>query len=149
MGGKTCEWCGAEITAPKAKLYCSKPCGQKAYSHLIGTDIAKERRAARMDRLAKIHALCEALEAGGSQIDEEQLLDAGLLRWWSVTRCADRPEEFELVTAADRNASVPWALPPPRRGDKRWLVAQLRRLWLERARAYLRRRPNVEEKLRF
>ena len=94
-----------------------------------------------MDKLAKIQALADALDAGGSQIDDEQLLDAGLLHLWRVARSDDDPNVYELTTAADRNASVPWALPPPHTGDKRWLVNTLRRLWVPRARAYLEKKP--------
>lgn len=136
---KTCEWCSAAITAKKARLYCSTACSRAAYRHIRNMDVSRDRKASRMEKLVKIKALVDALEAGGTQIEEDQLLHAGLLHLWSVSRSADDPNVFELISAADRNASVPWALPPPHNGDKRWLVNTLRRIWLPKAREYLSR----------
>jgi hypothetical protein len=136
---RQCDWCGAEIPGPRVKTYCSRTCSRRAYRHLVEIEIAQERRQAKVEKLHRIKMLCDALENGGPGADGAHLLDAGLLTWWSVTMSADKPGVFELVTAADRNASVPWALPPPRTGDRAWLIETLREVWLPKAREYLGR----------
>jgi hypothetical protein len=134
----TCGWCNAPIEPP-AKIYCGRYCMYKGQKHIEIVSIAAERRANKVEKIQKISALCDALENGGPEYDGARLLDAGLLTWWSVTMSADQPGVYELVSAADRNASVPWALPPPRRGDRAWLIETLREVWLPKARAYLSR----------
>lgn len=151
----TCGWCNAPLDEVReierkedgtlvpveylGAKYCGQYCLRRSHQHETYVSIAEERRANKVDKLQKIRALCDALENGGPEYDGARLLDAGLLTWWSVTMSHDEHGIYELVTAADRNASVPWALPPPRRGDRAWLIETLREVWLPKARAYLAR----------
>lgn len=81
--------------------------------------------------------------------DDSDLLAARHLPGWMITRdlIGEYPEpgapdtravEYGVWTPADRNPAVPWAVVPcPRRGDRDWLVAYLREVWVPEAIAVL------------